>query len=400
MCADRKDKIHFNYKSWQTRLVNHVYGNREQVYSDSGEFLDQVLDAIQRAQSEILLQTYIFANDFVGKAFLNSLEDACRRGVKVYLLIDGIGSPDLGPEELHPIISAGGEVQVYHPFPWQFSHWTYTRDDTSYLFKAFHLWENINRRNHSKLCLVDRQVAWLGSQNITKSHLPASRKGEDWFDIGVALRGLDFSPLIDSFFALWSNKLRRLPKRKRGNYRVFEPFAFNYARWQRKEMYSTIFGLIANAKKRVWLINAYFLPNSKMLRALIKAAENGNDVRLILPLRSDVSFVPLVSRCFYAALLKAKVRLFEYKESMLHAKSMVLDDWHVVGSSNLTQRSFLLDLELNVRLREESSKKELETIFDRVIESSIEITSDDLDKIPWYKMLFGRMILFFTRAWL
>lgn len=372
---------------------------REQLFDNSGAYLDAMLESIQEAESEILLQTYIFAGDFVGSAFCSALSDAARRGVDVFVLVDGVGSSEMPQYMIDEIESSGGQIKIYHPFPWQIWRWQYSADRSPFLIKAFTLWENINRRNHTKLCVVDAKLVWIGSQNIIKTHMPIERRGSDWQDIGIRIQGIDTKLLRKSFFSLWTSKLIKMPKRKSPNYRTFEPFALNYSRWQRKEMYKLVFDRIAEAKKRVWLINAYFLPNSRMLNALKTASQNGCDVHIILPHTYDVAFVPFVTRCYYRTLLNCGIRLHEFKGPMLHAKSMIIDDWHIVGSSNLTSRSFRYDLELNFALSEKESKHDLETIFLHLKANSIAVSEDFLASIPWYKMLWGRVILFFLRGW-
>jgi cardiolipin synthase len=148
------------------------------------------------------------------------------------------------------------------------------------------------------------------------------------------------------------------------------------------------------ANRRIWITTPYFVPPPKMLHLLRKMAWSGVDVRLIVPKKSDIWFMTWVSRAFYFSMLRAGVRVFEYEPRVLHAKTMIVDDWFLVGSANFNHRSFLHDLEVEVRVAESSSRAVLVSQFE--IDQAF---SSEVLPTTWARRMFIPRIVgwFFTR---
>ena len=136
------------------------------------------------------------------------------------------------------------------------------------------------------------------------------------------------------------------------------------------------------------------MPDHFLLRKLKEAAHKGIDVRILLPQHSDVIFMPWASKAFYYSLLKAGVRIFEYQPSILHAKTLIIDDWFLVGSSNLNHRSLRHDLEVDVNICTSRAKSSLNQQFLLDLAQSKEIFLSDWQKRPWYQNLVGKLILY------
>ncbi|GAH09354.1 unnamed protein product, partial [marine sediment metagenome] len=148
-------------------------------------------------------------------------------------------------------------------------------------------------------------------------------------------------------------------------------------------------------KQRIWITNAYFVPDNVLLKRLRDAANNGIDVRILLPKKSDVMVMPWASSTFYYRLLKSGVKIFEYLPSMLHAKSLIIDNWALIGSSNLNHRSLLHDLEADIMLKSTESIKQLESDFLNDLTQSREVELDSWHIIrPLRQRLVGRMVLY------
>jgi cardiolipin synthase len=166
-------------------------------------------------------------------------------------------------------------------------------------------------------------------------------------------------------------------------------------RRERRENYLDLLLRISRAQHKIWITNAYFVPDGSLLRALSAAAMGGIDVRIIVPGFSDVVFMPWIASAFHLGLLRAGVRIFEYRRSILHAKTLVVDTWGLVGSSNLNHRSLLHDLEIDVEVVTDEGRAALERHFSEDLESSVEVTLATWHNRPWIERTIGRMLLAF-----
>ena len=152
---------------------------------------------------------------------------------------------------------------------------------------------------------------------------------------------------------------------------------------------------LVGAERRIWITNAYFVPDGSVLRVLTVAAGAGVDVRVLVPSFSDVIFIPWVTSAFHLGLLRAGVKIFEYRGSVLHAKTMVIDDWGIIGSSNLNHRSLLHDLEADIVVIDPTSIASLEEGFLLDLERASQLTLDNWRHRPLIERLLGRILLWF-----
>jgi cardiolipin synthase A/B len=146
-------------------------------------------------------------------------------------------------------------------------------------------------------------------------------------------------------------------------------------------MFESYFSAITTAKESIYITNAYFIPDRKIHHELVKAAERGVDVRLILPGKSDVQIVKYASRYLFKYYLRHGIRVFEYQKSILHAKTAVIDGvWSTIGSSNLDRQSLYTNLELNVTVLDDSFGRQMQRVFCKDIDQSREITREQLSR--------------------
>ena len=342
------------------------------LFTAAGGFFDRLLDAIANARSSIEFEYYIFNLDALGERFAKALADAALRGVRVRVLIDGVGSAHDGQEISRRLSEAGVEIKIYHPLPWTTGayRWSRRRGGLVYKFLAFLL--NMNRRDHRKLCVVDGDLAWVGSFNITADHLPVAEGGLGWRDYGVELSGPRVVSLVESFDAIWS---RARPKLQRG---FLAGFLSNRSLRARRLRNRFVARCVVNSKHRVWLVSAYFLPTAALRRALLQACRAGVQVCLVLPERSDVVVFPSLSSHYYRELLRVGARIFLYQPGVLHAKALLVDDFAIMGSSNWNYRSSLHDLELDVVLRHPETLRQLEHVMRQDARESLELELKDL----------------------
>jgi cardiolipin synthase len=162
---------------------------------------------------------------------------------------------------------------------------------------------------------------------------------------------------------------------------------------QRRESHLDLLVRIVGAQRRVWITNAYFVPDGSLLRVLAVVGRENVDVRVLVPGFSDVVFIPWVASALHLGLLRAGVRVFEYQRSVLHAKTMLIDDWGLIGSSNLNHRSLLHDLEADLVVPNENVRRSMEDQFLRDLEGAKEVTLENWRNRPLLERLIGRVLL-------
>jgi len=368
---------------------------QEKIFFSGSAYFDALLGDIDNAKTSIDLETYIYHNDELGEKILIALDEAALRGVKVRLLVDGAGTPQWGGHFVKKLEKAGGETRIFHPFPWRLWQWSRSFVRVPSLLKSIYLLLKINSRNHRKTCIIDNKITYLGSFNIDLCHLGRDKAGEDWRDAGVRLENADITSLKQAFNSSWDHtpiqeRIRQIFRHVKTNPII----RLNNGRHRRRILYKNLLRRIRRCTTRIWITNAYFVPDNFLLKALNDAAHSGVDVRILLPRKSDVMFMPWTSATFYANLIKAGARIFEYLPSMLHAKTLVLDDWFLIGSSNLNHRSLLHDLEVDINIRKPKSKELLEKQFLDDLNNSKEIGIHSLQSRRLYQRIIGRLLLY------
>ncbi|MEN6623627.1 MAG: phospholipase D-like domain-containing protein [Smithella sp.] len=365
---------------------------KETVFADAGQYFAALLQDIDEAKTQIDLETYIFDLDPLGKNFAEHLAEASRRGVSVRLLLDGAGSLTTSGILNQQLSSADVQVRIYHPLPWHIDQLEWV-PHLPWLTKLQRLLEGMQSRNHRKICMIDRRVIWVGSFNVSQSHLPKEQGGQNWRDTAVRIEVLEIEYLRQAFNSAWNND-RSLISRK-----MVPPANIRLNHIRRRKLRRDLLKRMAESHSRIWIANAYFVPITSIVRSLKKAARRGVDVRILLPKNSDVFFIPWASAMYYQVLLKAGVKIYEYSNGMLHEKIMILDDWITVGTSNMDYLSFFRNLEADVVIMLSENKKILEDQFLNDLNQAVQLTSDIYQQRPWWKKIMGRLF-FYIRRWL
>lgn len=365
----------------------------EQVYFETDVYFEAIIRALDEARRSVEMEMYIFERDELGMSVLAALERAAGRGVSVELVIDGLGSPDWSMSDLRELADKGVLVRVYHPAPWPISR-LFLRDGINFS-RFFRVLRTLNSRNHKKVLIVDGECAFTGSMNITLAH-------RLWRETSVRVCGEEVSSLQEYFTMTWSHSynpdLPRLRKQRRRklSQRVAERWVrTNVTRRLRRRHNRDLADRIARAEQRVWLTNAYFIPSPRLMRALMRAALAGTDVRLLLPRKSDVRLVRWVSVLFYRTLIRSGVQIYEYLPAMLHAKTVLLDDRASIGTTNLNYRSLYHDLEVDVVVSQNATLQALHEQYLHDLRSAEKISEAWLGQRPWFLRLAG-----FLGSWL
>jgi cardiolipin synthase len=333
------------------------------ILTEGDELYDAMRASVMAAHSSILLENYIVAWDEAGRPLLEALAERAREGLDVRLHVDAFGSLFTFPRAAEQQLKAAG-VQVHRFHRWQW------RDPWRY-----------NRRNHRKLLVIDRSMAYLGGFNL---HRECSRRhygDARWRDTQVCIRGELAEQAYLMFDAFW-----RRDRRHHGPdpWPDTHMLLSNHGAHGRRRMHFAMDDLIDSAVDRLWLTNSYFVPSLRIQKRLIAAAARGVDVRVLVPAKSDVRLARWASHAAYAKLLNGGVRIFEYLPRMLHAKTALADDRRgIVGSSNLDYRSFFLNYEINLLSTDPAFCRALRHQFMEDLTSAEEILLDTWSRRHW-----------------
>ncbi len=328
-------------------MPRYISGNAITLLRNGADYFPALERAIQAARAEIYLETYIFADDATGRRIASELERAAQRGVVVRVSVDGFGSRDYLPEALvRNMESAGVQVLIYRPE-----------------IGTFNIRRNRLRRLHRKIVLIDGEVAFVGGINIiddlnTPKHTPPR------VDFAVQIEGpltAEIQPVVHRLWQLlaWTNFKQRLraeplvPAVTRARGKQAAALVVRDNLRHRNDIEEAYLEAIENARRDITIACAYFFPGVEFRHALIRAAERGVRVRLLLQGRVEYVWLHYATRALYGSLLTAGIEIYEYHDSFMHAKVAVMDDeWATVGSSNIDPFSFLLSREANVVVRD------------------------------------------------
>jgi len=345
-------------------MIRFTPGNAVELLRSGGEFFPALAAAVDAAQREVWLETYIFADDGAGTVIADALVRAAQRGVVVRVLVDGWGARHYLTARLERRLREGGvRLMKYRPeiAPWQ--------------FRSHRL-----RRLHRKLCHVDRAVAFVGGINLIDDMNTPNQKPPR-LDFAVRVRGPLLAPIVQTMQRLWA--LVELVQFESSEVPLF-PNPIEVARSgdqtakfvirdnlrYRRDIERAYLAGIRTAKREIILANAYFFPGVRFRRALIAAARRGVAVTLLLQARVEYRLLHYASRALYGQLLDAGVVIAEYHRSFLHAKVGVIDDrWATVGSSNIDPYSLLMAREANVFVRDARFAGELRVELLSMIET-------------------------------
>lgn len=317
-------------------------GNRFELLVDGEYFFPRMLDAIDAARERIELELYLIEDGRCTERLVECLVAAAGRGVTVRCLFDGFGSLKLGSENRGRLMAAGIEVVYYNPL--------HIRRGWANLF-----------RDHRKLLLVDDSVGYVGGAGSTDEFWLPDQESP-WHDVMVEMNGpllVDWRVLFDQVWAhckrrrFWSPRLPlrplRLPPVPTDDDRTGYGRVAYAASREHRDILRALVGNLTRAEHTVWLATPYFLPTWRVRRALMKAARRGVDVRLLLTSRNtDHPSVRFAGQRYYPRLLRAGVRIFEYRPRFTHMKMVLVDDWVSVGSCNFDHWNLRWNLENNL----------------------------------------------------
>ncbi|MBS1191085.1 MAG: Phospholipase D/Transphosphatidylase [Rhodocyclaceae bacterium] len=359
-----------------------LYGNRLILLNSGREYFPALLAALQEAQQEIHLESYIFADDAVGNAVAGALAQAALRGVQVRVLVDGFGGRNFLVDFEARLTAAGAQVMLYR------------RELARFRMRRHRL-----RRLHRKLVVVDGRIAFVGGINIVDDNNTPGDLGPR-YDYAVRAEG----PVVAQIHAAvrrmweivaWANLRRRFRLQPclqaspppSGE----QPAAFllrdNFR--HRNDIANAYLEAIHGAREEILIANAYFLPGFRFRHALRDAAQRGVRITILLQGVSDHPLLRYATGALHGALVEDGIRVFEYRKSFLHAKVAVVDGlWATVGSSNIDPFSLLLAKEGNIFAWDRPFAAGLRaSLLEAMAEGAREIGAAELHRMPMYSRL-------------
>lgn len=329
-------------------------GNQIDLLHNGDEIFPAMLDAIDRSERSIDLLTYVYWAGEIGTEFAHRLARRARQGVRVRVLLDGVGAKPIDRGLVDRMRSAGADVRYFRP------------PDPRHPLRSTH-------RTHRKVMICDERIGFAGGVGIADQWLGDGRTSGAWRDVHARVDGPAVAALRAAFLDNWVEteqvlfdaRVDRFPPLDRpGDSEVQVIKGTSEPGWNDVSM--TVRSLVELADERIQITTAYFVPDDDLLLRLCRAAERGVTVRLLVPGRNaDKRFVQLAGEACYRTLLDSGVEVWCYQPSMLHAKVLTVDGAvAVLGSANLNQRSTSLDDEVVLVVFDEEVAGSLERAFD------------------------------------
>lgn len=336
--------------------------NALQLYTYGQDLYADMLEAIDAARESIYLETFIWKDDEVGRAFKARLIEKARAGVDVYVVFDWFGN--LVVPRAFKVFPSCVRAIEYQPIsrPW------HLLDPRRYAL------------DHRKLLVVDGRVGFLGGYNL------GSLYATEWRDTHLRIDGPAAAELAQLFVDFWNRRAARRDRIARHYPRRFDPLIVA-RHTDTLQLSFPIRGMyiaaIERAERRILITNAYFIPDGSLVDSLIEAAQRGVDVQVLVPWSSNHPAADWLARGYFTRCLRAGIRVFAYK-TMIHAKTCTVDgQWSTIGTANLDRLSAVGNYEVNVEIYSCELARQMEEIFAQDKADAEEITLEGWERRPW-----------------
>ena len=361
-----------------------VAGNSVEVL-ENGAFFDVLIERISAAEKSVHFETFLWKEGVLGQRMADALSERARAGLQVRVLLDAVGSKDVGDAATHQMQSAGCKLDFFHR-------------------RSIYNIGVMNDRDHRKLVVIDGREAFVGGHCIVDSWLGNAEDKQHNADLSVRLHGPIVHSVQAAFSENWGGQTGELFLGKD----VFPALApagdvMIHAAYAKPEgsapavkiLHHTV---ICLARKRLWIQNPYFIPKAEAIDAMGAAVKRGVDVRVMMPATSgsDNPMVQHAGHRNFEKLLRCGVRLFEYPHTLLHQKVMTVDGvWSAIGSSNFDDRSFDTNDEITLGILDAAVAARLDAVFERYAPQCKEIELDAWTKRGlWHKFKDNWFYLF------
>lgn len=351
------------------------------------EYFSALFRDIENAKESIDIQTYIFKYDKLGKKLICLLEEKSSQGLKVRLLIDGLGGRTLKRKHFKKFSENGGQLAIFAPS----------------ILRSIN--PRINYRNHRKIAVIDDKIGYIGGFNIGNEYMGWDENIGPWRDthikiMGGAVIGLKKRFIKDFRFA-YKEELdfdldynQGFKGKDNGNTAIQVVSSGPDTRFE--SIKNAMVKMIYSAKKEIIIQSPYFVPDESVLDAIINARHSGVDVSIMIPGNPDHPFVFWVALSYLGELIDLGVKAYLYNEGFHHSKNIIVDDYlSTIGSTNLDIRSFALNFEANAFIYDKEINASLKEQFKEDLLLSTELTIDmykNRGKITKIKESFSRLL--------
>jgi cardiolipin synthase len=386
----RRTSVHdddFLYTIQSTCQAALHHGNRVTLFTDGPAFYPAMLEAIKAAKRSINMECYIFEYGRIGREFVEALSERARNGVNVTVVVDAIGSFSLWGRPVARLRAAGVRIKSYQALRWYSIH-------------------RINNRTHRELLIVDGVTAFAGGAGVADWWLyPTGGRKRPWRDtmariegpIVAALQGVAAENWLECCGEILTGPDYFPTLERSGDTTAFVVKSSPADRATASRV--TFQLLIEGADESVRISTPYFLPDRAFRRALAGMAQRGVKLTVIVPGgHTDQRWVRLASRRMWGQLLEAGIRIFEYQPAMIHAKVLIVDDqWTVIGTTNLDNRSFEHNDEINVAMHDPAVAARLLQDYERDLADSTEMTLERWRRRPVWEKIVGPFVWILER---
>ncbi len=329
--------------------------NELEIHSNGEQAFPAMLEALKNAQNHIHLEYYIFNDDALGKEFINILVEKAKAGLEVRFIYDSVGSLGLSNEAIRKMVKAGVRVRPFLPirFP---------------LFGS-----RINYRNHRKILVIDGKIGFTGGINIDRKYDNRQKNELFWRDTNIMIKGMGVWTLQSIFMFDWIFCSNEDIEFERNYFPGFEKtekvvpiqIAASGPDSDWSSIMQAFFAGINQARETIRITTPYFVPNESIRTSIKTATMGGINVELMVPYDSDSKIVRMAMRSFFKGLLKAGVKIYQYKKGFVHAKTITIDESMCsVGTANMDMRSFDLNFEVNAFCYDTGITKDLINRFE------------------------------------
>jgi len=354
-------------KRRKSRIV-YTSANQLKLVRGGVDYFQTLIKLIDSSGTSIHIQIYIFAEDNTGKEVAEALKNAAKRGVKIFLLVDGYASQSLSSDFIEDLKSNGIQFNQFEPI--------FRRRDFYF-----------GRRMHHKIVVVDGEQGLVGGINISDRYNDVADEPA-WLDWAAHVKGESAATLEQICIETWNlesgNQSKRLPKKPtHPDYKVNATCLVGVRRndWVmcKNQISKTYLDMFRNADKEMIIMSSYFLPGRMFRRGLKRAVRRGVKIRLILAGKSDIALAKYAERYMYTWLLRNQIRIFEYQPTVLHGKVATMDGHRTtIGSFNVNNISAYSSIELNLDVDNAEFAESVQHQFEKIIQKDcVEITVDD-----------------------
>ncbi|MBK9290990.1 MAG: phosphatidylserine/phosphatidylglycerophosphate/cardiolipin synthase family protein [Bacteroidetes bacterium] len=349
------------------------HGETYQLYDDPIRYYNAMIDDIERARDYIYIETYRVGNDTVGVRFRDALTRKAREGVEIKLLVDAWGGSGVANHFFDSLQLAGGQVRFFEKIKF----------NTDVLTRG-------HRRNHRKIMIIDDDITWIGSSNLTGYNL-------NWRESVLRITGplsLPFKKIFRQDWGIYNKyvfaKANYLRLIRHGQFEIVR----DMPSITKQRIMLRYLQLIRKAQQSVVIVTPYFLPGFRLRRELTEAVRRGLDVRVIIPRRSDVGLVDILRNKYLGPMHEAGIKFLLYKPHNLHAKLMLADGKiFSIGSSNFDYRSFRYMYEIVLIGQEEHIAAQVQRHIEETIVDSEMFNFEHWKKRPLINKFFEWLLL-------